>query len=129
MDREQVGQRLRRAIERHLTENPGGAMVVNPSGLAERMLDELGLAPPPELPPGKAEVTGPHSIRVRGRSMSSKWKCPACHHSWRVPIRTDRLLKRSCRCEPARVFVFGPRSGGGQHLSYTAFVRMEGSAT
>lgn len=44
MDQDDVRRKLRRAIERHLSENPGGAMVVNPEGLVERMLQELGLA-------------------------------------------------------------------------------------
>lgn len=44
MDAVTVREKLWLAIQRHLRENPGGALVVNPDGLIERCLEELGLA-------------------------------------------------------------------------------------
>jgi hypothetical protein len=44
MERDDVKIKLRKAIERHLAENKGGAMVVNPEGLIGRICEELGLA-------------------------------------------------------------------------------------
>jgi hypothetical protein len=45
MTSDEAKQKIRKAIERHLKENPGGAMVINPEGLIGRVLEELGFRP------------------------------------------------------------------------------------
>jgi hypothetical protein len=60
--------------------------------------------------------------RTSKRSTSERWKCSKCHHEWRVPIRTDKILRRSCKCSPPLSYLFGPQSGGGKYKSYTKYI-------
>lgn len=66
--------------------------------------------------------------RAGKRSTSLAWKCSACFHVMRTPIRTAVPLTRRCHCAPPRVWTFGPTAGGGAYLSVTVPVVAKGGA-
>jgi hypothetical protein len=44
--------------------------------------------------------------RVRGSSVSCKWKCSECRHEFRTPTRAKSVLERKCKC--GRRYFFTP---------------------